>query len=86
MYGNVYNLGNDKINTTKLELVQKICSVLGATFSIDNSKTDPDKRDYIVSNAKVESLGFKPQYSLDMGIQELIGAYSLLKIKNFTNV
>ena len=48
MHGNVYNIGNDKINTTKLELVEKICDRTGVSFSEDKSRTDPDKRDYVV--------------------------------------
>ena len=78
MYGNVYNLGNDKINTTKLELVQKICDTLGATYSVDSSKTDPDKRDYIVSSKKLYNLGFKCKRDLNYGIMQMDKFYNFL--------
>ena len=78
MYGNVYNLGNDKINTTKLELVQKICDSLGVSYSVDNSKTDPDKRDYIVSSQKLYNLGFECKRDLDYGIMQMDKFYNLL--------
>lgn len=87
MKGEPYNVGLSDANLSKMELCHKIKEHL-PDFHIMESEIgqDPDKRDYIVSNEKIESLGFKPQHSLDMGIQELIGAYGLLKIKNFTNV
>ena len=47
---------------------------------------DPDKRDYIVSNAKIEATGFLPRYSLDAGIQELIKGYTILRNSRFGNV
>ena len=78
MYGNVYNLGNDNINTTKLELVQKICHSLDATFCIDSSKTDPDKRDYIVSSQKLYNLGFECERNLEYGIMQMDKFYDLL--------
>ena len=62
MHGNVYNIGNDKINTTKLELVEKICDRTGVSFSEDKSRTDPDKRDYVVSSQKLYDLGYEPIY------------------------
>ena len=87
MKGEPYNVGLSDANLSKMELCLKIKEHLHDFYIMESEiGHDPDKRDYIVSNAKVELLGFKPQYSLDMGIQELVGAYSLLKIKNFTNV
>jgi nucleoside-diphosphate-sugar epimerase len=50
-------------------------------FSIqfDNIREDPDKRDYIVSNAKIEKTGWKAKISIDQGIQELLKAYKIIK-------
>ena len=47
---------------------------------------DTDKRNYIVSNEKLESLGWKPQYSLDDGIIELTKAYQIIKNNRFSNI
>jgi nucleoside-diphosphate-sugar epimerase len=89
MIGQVFNLGNDQINTTKLGLVQKVCEQTGATYSEDHSKTDPDKRDYVVSSQKLYDLGFRPEYDLDHGIEEMKRFYNVLdpsdedKCKNY---
>ncbi len=47
---------------------------------------DPDKRDYIVSNEKIESLGWNSDYSLDDGIKELLKAYRIIRANLFSNV
>ena len=47
---------------------------------------DPDQRNYIVSNAKIEATGYKPSYSLDFGIQELIKGYTMIKNTKYGNV
>ena len=47
---------------------------------------DPDKRNYIVSNEKLESLGWKPMYSLDDGIRELTKAYQIIKNNQYSNI
>ena len=47
---------------------------------------DPDKRDYIVSNEKIEATGYKPQYSLDKGIVELIKGYKMITNSRYSNV
>jgi len=44
-----------------------------------NSRKEPDKRDYIVSNARLASTGFKPEWNLDRGIKELIKGYTMLR-------
>jgi nucleoside-diphosphate-sugar epimerase len=46
---------------------------------------DPDKRDYIVSNEKIERLGWRPNHTLDDGIQELLKGYRILKQNTFSN-
>lgn len=78
MKGNAFNVGLSSANLTKLELCQKIKEYL-PSFYVHAAEIgeDPDKRDYIVSNEKLESLGWKPDYSLDDGIKELIKAYHL---------
>lgn len=78
MKGEVYNLGNDYLNTTKLDLVKLVCKELGTTFSIDSSQTDPDRRDYNVSSEKLYNLGYKPRYRLEYGITEMSKFYKFM--------
>ena len=78
MYGNVYNLGNDSLNMTKQQLVDRICEIVGSTYSVDNSRTDPDKRDYLVSSQKLYDLGFSCQWNLESGVKEMYRFYDLL--------
>lgn len=75
MKGKIFNLGNDSINMTKLDLVKRICSITGATYSLNDSKTDPDKRDYLVSSAKLYKVGFRPKVGLEDGVKELVEFY-----------
>jgi len=80
MRGQTYNCGLSDANLSKLELCEKIKSYL-ADFHILESDLgeDPDKRDYIVSNAKIEAAGWRPRHSLDDGISELIKAYTIIR-------
>ena len=77
--GEIYNVGLSDANLNKEELVNKISEHIG-DFSVSYSDyyEDPDKRDYIVSNEKIESHGWKPKYSLDDGIKELIKGYKII--------
>jgi len=77
--GDVFNVGLSNANLSKQQLVEKIKEYV-PDFAITYSDyyEDPDKRDYIVSNAKLEKLGWTPQYSLDDGIVELIKTYKIL--------
>jgi nucleoside-diphosphate-sugar epimerase len=72
MKGNVYNLGNDSINMTKESLAHIICDVTGASYVPVSHRTDPDKRDYIVSSQKLYDLGYKPKIDLREGIKEIL--------------
>lgn len=75
MHGEVFNLGHDEINMTKMELAQKIAKISDSEVLIDNSKTDPDKRDYNVSSQKLYKLGFTPYYNLESGVKEMLDFY-----------
>lgn len=82
-----YNVGLSSANISKLELAQKIKKYLPELAIIEAPiGEDPDKRNYIVSNKKIEKTGFKPIYSLDDGIVELIKAYTILNNNRYTNV
>jgi len=85
--GQIYNMGLSTANLSKLELCNRIKSII-PDFEILCSEIgkDPDKRDYLVSNEKLESTGWLPQYSLEDGIHELARAYPLLKKGLYDNV
>ena len=87
--GEAFNVGLSSANLTKLQLCEKIKNRL-PNFEIKTAEfaSDPDKRDYIVSNKKLESLGWTAHSSIEDGIEELISLYSALKNINtsYTNL
>jgi nucleoside-diphosphate-sugar epimerase len=75
----VFNVGLSDANLSKLELVNLIKNyVPDFSISVSDYYEDPDKRDYIVSNEKIEATGWKPQYSIDDGIHQLIDTYKMI--------
>ena len=87
MKGEAYNVGLSDANLSKLELCEKIRFHLPKFIYMDAPiGEDPDKRDYIVSNEKIEATGFKPAYSLDDGIIELIKGYKMLRNNIYGNL
>ena len=87
MFGEAYNLGLSSANLTKRQLAEKIKEYI-SDFEIYTSEVgeDPDKRDYLVSNEKLENTGWSPDHSLDDGIKELIKGYSIIQPNLFANV
>ncbi len=87
MAGQAYNVGLSSANLSKKELCEEIAKRL-PHFYFHSAPVgeDPDKRDYIVSNEKLESLGWKPQYDLASGIEELVHLYDYLKENQLRNV
>ncbi len=87
---NAFNVGLTEANCTKLELANTIQKYVPDLVIVENNfKQDFDQRNYMVSNAKLESKGWKPEFSLEDGIQELIMGYQLIrkfKDKDFTNL
>lgn len=87
MKGKPYNVGLDDANLSKLELCAVIKKHLPKFVYIEAPiGEDPDKRDYIVSNARVAATGFQPEWSLDRGIQELLKTYTILRNSIYSNV
>jgi len=87
MKGEAYNVGLSNANLSKEELCEIIKKYVSRFVYIEsNIGEDPDKRNYIVSNDKIESTGFKPGYSLDDGIQELLKGYQVIKQRRFSNI
>jgi len=82
-----YNVGLSEANLSKLELCAKIKDqVPDFVFMEAPVGEDPDKRDYIVSNVKIEKTGFKPAHTLERGIRELIKGYRIVNNNRFGNV
>ena len=87
MKSQIYNVGLSEANLSKYDLCMAIKKhVPGFTIMEAPIGEDPDKRDYLVSNGKIEKTGWKPQTSLDTGIQELIKGYRMIKNTIYTNV
>ncbi len=83
---NIYNLGLSSANLSKLMLAKKIKQHLNETkIKIIKNRKDPDKRDYFVSNKKIEKAGFKPKTSLDTGIREMITLFKNVDVKFINN-
>jgi len=87
MAGQIYNVGLSDANLSKLELCRCIQKHLPA-FVIHESDIgrDPDRRDYIVSNEKIERTGYKPAFSLDDGIGELIKGFAMIRNTKYSNI
>lgn len=82
-----YNVGLSDANISKLELCHEIKKVVGEfDITVSEIGEDPDKRNYIVSNDKIEATGFKPQVSLQQGIEELVKVFKFLQTGRFSNI
>lgn len=87
MAGEVYNVGLSDANLSKKELCETIQTQLPEFVFVEAcSGKDPDQRNYIVSNEKIEATGFRPKFSLDKGVSELIKGYAMIKNSLYGNV
>lgn len=87
MSGEPFNVGLSEANLTKWQLCERIQRhVPGFTFLDAPIGEDPDKRDYLVSNEKLEKTGWTPDHGLDAGIEELIKGFRMLRNGRFANV
>lgn len=86
MKGQIYNVGLSDANLSKLELCQRIHQQVPSFVFIESQiGSDPDKRDYIVSNEKIERTGYMPAFSLDAGICELVKGYAMIRNTRYSN-
>ena len=86
MKSNVYNVGLSSANLTKLSLAKKIKKqIKGLKININDNQKDPDRRDYFVSNKKIEKKGFKAKFTIENGISELLRTYKSKKFKILNN-
>jgi nucleoside-diphosphate-sugar epimerase len=82
-----YNVGLSDANLSKWELCEEIKKQVPDFYFVEAEiGEDPDKRDYVVSNAKIEATGFKADYSLQQSITELIKGYQIIRKNQFSNV
>ncbi len=87
MKDHTYNVGLSEANLSKDELCREIKKQVPNFYFVEAAVgEDPDKRNYIVSNKKIEKTGFAPSVSLSQGITELLKAYTIIKENQFSNV
>ena len=87
MKGEPFNVGLSDANLNKEELCLAIKKQIpDFIYMIAPIGEDPDKRNYIISNAKIEKTGFRTKYSLDMGIKELIKSFEIIKRNEYSNI
>ncbi|RMD88216.1 MAG: NAD(P)-dependent oxidoreductase [Candidatus Dadabacteria bacterium] len=87
MKGLPYNVGLDSANMSKEELALKIKEYVPDLYiHYAEIGTDPDKRNYIVSNQRLREAGFEARRSIDDGIKELIKGYRMLRRGELTNI
>ncbi len=83
----IYNVGLSNANISKRELCDKIKEYLpNFVYNTSPFSWDPDKRNYIVDNSRIENTGFNCLYSLDDGIKELIKGIKTISMKLYTNI
>lgn len=87
MVGRSYNVGLDEANLSKEELALKVKKFV-PNFYIHFSEvgSDPDKRNYIVSNQRLKEAGFEAKISIDDGIAELLKGYTMMRRSQFKNI
>ena len=87
MKGEAYNVGLSDANISKAELCEVIKThIPNFYFSEAEIGEDVDKRDYIVSNEKIENAGFKTEHSLSYGIQELVKGFQIIRKSGYGNI
>lgn len=87
MVGRPFNVGLDSANVSKEELALKIKEVVPEFFiHFAEVGSDPDKRNYVVSNQRLREAGFEAKRSLEEGIKELLKAYQMLRRSPLKNV
>lgn len=87
MAGRPYNVGLDAANLSKEELALKIREhIPGFYIHFGEIGSDPDKRNYIVSNQRLREYGFEGRRSIDAGIEELLKCYRMLGRAPMKNV
>ena len=85
--GQIFNVGLSTANLTKRELANKVLEQYPQFYVMEAEiNQDPDKRDYLVSNEKIEKTGFKTEVTLETGIKELLSGLRTLKWESYNNL
>jgi nucleoside-diphosphate-sugar epimerase len=85
--GEIFNVGLSEANISKLELCEEIQKIIPSFTYLEAALgKDPDQRNYVVSNEKIEAQGFSPQVTLSAGLKELIKGLKMFDHKQFTNI
>ena len=85
--GQIFNVGLSTANLTKRELANKVLEQYPQFYVVEAEiNQDPDKRDYLVSNEKIEKTGFKTEVTLETGIKELLSGLRTLKWESYNNL
>jgi nucleoside-diphosphate-sugar epimerase len=82
-----YNVGLSNANLSKWELCEEIKKQVPEFYFVEAKVgEDPDRRDYVISNEKIEKTGFNPDISLQEGVTELIKGYQIIRRNQFANI
>ncbi|GDX24814.1 membrane protein [Actinomycetes bacterium] len=85
--GQIFNVGLSEANISKVDLCREIQSIIPSFTYLEAALgKDPDQRNYVVSNQKIENLGFKPTVSLRSGLEELVKGLKMFNHKPFSNI
>ena len=85
--GEIFNVGLSEANISKVDLCREIQSIIPSFTYLEAALgKDPDQRNYVVSNQKIENLGFKPSVSLRSGLEELVKGLKMFNHKPFSNI
>lgn len=85
--GEIFNVGLSEANISKVDLCGEIQSIIPSFTYLEAALgKDPDQRNYVVSNQKIENLGFKPTVSLRSGLEELVKGLKMFNHKPFSNI
>jgi len=87
MKNEAYNVGLSDANLSKWELCEEIKKQVPEFYIIEAEiGEDPDKRNYIVSNEKIEKTGYMPDVSIQKGVAELIKGYQIVRRNQYSNL
>ncbi len=87
MKSEIFNVGLSSANLSKLELCQEIKKIIPNLNIIElETEKDPDQRNYIVSNEKIEQSGYQPKWSIEDGIVELVKGFKMIKNRVYGNI